>query len=911
VPDTVSSVETEPVDVQDDEIDQQEQALLRATKELFEKDDEAIMDLYYKDPVTRESTDETKTYHELKVVLSGDKGLEILKNAVRVNMRYKAAKYDELYVEVGKKREVEMKKVRGKMSKIREAAGVTPSDNWHIFEKVGDVILEIDKQMETFRVIGNKAREILNTDGLDNDGLSPEEKAGSVGARRGRLLKALEGLAYFKQQPMVVETVCEIVKTFLINPYFIQLKFMNFLFAGPAGTGKTSIVRAASKVFSASGIFVYETVVEGGRDNFIAAYEGQTVGKTMNFLISGLDAGVTFVDEAYSITTWDKGTPSSYGSEATSAMVDFMTKYKGLYCLMYAGYEKEMRRYFLAANEGLSRRIPYQFKLKDYTPNALVYIFKISLLRELGIKDQSDQAVRYIETAFELKAWKWFEELVSESSKRQKRVYNSPQFDELTQKYYNREVTILPNYKFMYEIFKDQAGSMSNLAEVVAIELISSMPLTDAYMTKLPPSEYPDPMIIEDYAESSSSDPSTPQSDTASDDLERKRSVMQLVETRKRRFMFRKANTVEFMKNAIRFKIKTGYLSESALFLEEFDNVAKIADDGTEAYFERELLLSRDIPGYVYRKESWYDMDATIDPDDTDVDDSEFEVRPDDPTPLKGKGGGGGGGGTKKVPTVLRFRVSDSPNNRLFGRWLSILNKPLTLKPATRRDAGSSSSNYTNSAWWYGNPTELAEAAKNAFFEKYTLKEHTLKPIKTSEPAYGTLNITNEKDYNKTKEYTRVSQTMMVSVNSTFDVEVRMMHYYDSDLPDDALRNHIYKFSQYQLRLINRHLSDNPMTRFIYSYGYPKDSFVAADRNFYFTRIEHTLNTMSVAGNYEKFKTHFGQVMKELVDMVQADVELLKGLSGFNVPLPKYAPGEEPYGVERKPPLVDDPEPGQ
>ena len=87
--------------------------------------------------------------------------------------------------------------------------------------------------------------------------------------------------------------------------------------------------------------------------------------------MANLDRGVVFIDEAYALTQWSDGKPEGYGSEAVSAMVEFMTRYKGLYCLLAAGYEREMTRYFLPTNPGLPRRFPYRFVLHDLTPDEL------------------------------------------------------------------------------------------------------------------------------------------------------------------------------------------------------------------------------------------------------------------------------------------------------------------------------------------------------------------------------------------------------------------------------------------------------------------------------------------------------------------------------------------------------------
>ena len=188
-------------------------------------------------------------------------------------------------------------------------------------------------------------------------------------------------LSRFAAQPHIVASVVDIVGVFLKNPRFLQTKFMNFVMVGAAGTGKTTLAAAIAAVFARAGMFVDDKVVDAGRAEFVGEYEGQTVARTRAFLVSNLDRGVVFIDEAYAITPWQDGKPEGYGSEAATAMVEFMTRYPGLYCIIVAGYEKEMTRYFLTSNEGMSRRFPNKFVLRDMSADDLLTVFKRALLK--------------------------------------------------------------------------------------------------------------------------------------------------------------------------------------------------------------------------------------------------------------------------------------------------------------------------------------------------------------------------------------------------------------------------------------------------------------------------------------------------------------------------------------------------
>lgn len=306
----------------------------------------------------------------------------------------------------------------------------------------------------------------------------------SIWWMRDELVEALQRLSDFSGQPVIVDAVCEIVLAFINNPAVIQKKFMNFMITGEAGTGKTTIASYISDVFVAAGLFVRKGFREVGRTDFIAGYEGQTAQKTLDFLITNLDYGVVFLDEAYALTKWHDGKPEAYGDEAMSGIVQFFTKYKGLTCMITAGYEKEMRRYFLPTNPGLSRRIPYQFAIRDYSAPELINILKLKTLEMLnygkpGYEDfplperldkPNDADHLFTPGAFELLRYT----IENGMSFREESMALQDTYDPSTRKYYPYEKFRRPQYRFLYEVFKNQAGAMTNLAEAEIVPLIST-----------------------------------------------------------------------------------------------------------------------------------------------------------------------------------------------------------------------------------------------------------------------------------------------------------------------------------------------------------------------------------------------------------------------------------------------------
>jgi DNA replication protein DnaC len=202
---------------------------------------------------------------------------------------------------------------------------------------------------------------------------------------RAEMASALESITTdFASQAILLEAIADICKAFLRNPLVINNTFLNFIFLGNAGAGKTRLATSVAFVLGKLGIFIYDQLVVCGRSDLIAEYEGQTATKTRNFLNANLEK-VIFLDEAYSLTTWqNKGDDgprvlSAYSGEATTELVAFLSQRIGSVCFMAAGYEEQMLNDFIPSNEGIRRRFPFCVWLSDYTAEQLIEIYLDSL----------------------------------------------------------------------------------------------------------------------------------------------------------------------------------------------------------------------------------------------------------------------------------------------------------------------------------------------------------------------------------------------------------------------------------------------------------------------------------------------------------------------------------------------------
>jgi hypothetical protein len=175
--------------------------------------------------------------------------------------------------------------------------------------------------------------------------------------------------------------------------------FINIVFTGPAGVGKTKLANTVGYVYAKSGILLIGEVIIVSPKDMIGEYIGQTAPKTAGILMKGLES-IIFIDEAYQIMPCDKGEiikgTKSFGPEAITEIVNFLDKYIGLSIMIVAGYEREIQGCFFEANEGLPRRFPIRYNLPPYSIESLLNIFLNDVNKRLGKEIFTKDIVNYI-----------------------------------------------------------------------------------------------------------------------------------------------------------------------------------------------------------------------------------------------------------------------------------------------------------------------------------------------------------------------------------------------------------------------------------------------------------------------------------------------------------------------------------
>lgn len=147
---------------------------------------------------------------------------------------------------------------------------------------------------------------------------------------------------------------------------------LNMEFVGNPGTAKTTVARIAAGIFHEVGLLPGDGLVEVGRADLVAKYEGQTAAKVKE-VFQKAKGKVLFIDEAYSLVeNWE----GEFGDEAINTIVQEMENNRENTIVIFAGYPDKMENFF-ARNPGLRSRVPFSITFKDYSADEMLQITEL------------------------------------------------------------------------------------------------------------------------------------------------------------------------------------------------------------------------------------------------------------------------------------------------------------------------------------------------------------------------------------------------------------------------------------------------------------------------------------------------------------------------------------------------------
>lgn len=146
----------------------------------------------------------------------------------------------------------------------------------------------------------------------------------------------------------------------------------HFVFAGPPGTGKTTVARIIGKVFAGLGLLSSGHVVEAQRVTLVGQHLGHTALKTSEVIDSALN-GVLFIDEAYALVNTGYSGGDAFGKEALQVLLKRAEDDRDRLVVVLAGYRAEMTE-LLSSNPGLISRFNTRVDFPSYSADELVLI---------------------------------------------------------------------------------------------------------------------------------------------------------------------------------------------------------------------------------------------------------------------------------------------------------------------------------------------------------------------------------------------------------------------------------------------------------------------------------------------------------------------------------------------------------
>ncbi|WP_328718098.1 AAA family ATPase [Streptomyces sp. NBC_00247] len=253
--------------------------------------------------------------------------------------------------------------------------------------------------VESLTTSGNGRRDAWgygDAEGTDPAGTAPDgvEAPGEIGPLAE--LEGLIGLANVKQQVRTLVNLTQLAQRRAQLGMSAPPMSRHLVFAGPPGTGKTTVARLYGTVLAQLGALRSGHLVEVSRADLVAQVIGGTAIKTTETFNRAL-GGVLFIDEAYTLTSHSGGSGPDFGREAVDTLLKLMEDHREDVVVVAAGYSGEMQS-FLGSNPGLASRFSRTVEFENYAVPELVAIVETMCARhqyELGEGTSAALAVHF------------------------------------------------------------------------------------------------------------------------------------------------------------------------------------------------------------------------------------------------------------------------------------------------------------------------------------------------------------------------------------------------------------------------------------------------------------------------------------------------------------------------------------
>ncbi|MEU6352505.1 right-handed parallel beta-helix repeat-containing protein [Streptomyces sp. NPDC047072] len=228
-----------------------------------------------------------------------------------------------------------------------------------------------------------------DTEGTDPAGAPavPDQVGGPLGE-----LDALIGLEDVKQQVRTLVNLTRLAQRRASMGMPVPPMSRHLVFAGPPGTGKTTVARLYGAILTELGVLRSGHLVEVSRADLVAQIVGGTAIKTTETFNRAL-GGVLFIDEAYTLVSDSRGGGADFGREAVDTLLKLMEDHREDMVVVVAGYTDEMTG-FLASNPGLASRFSRTVEFANYSVPDLVAIMESMCARhQYELEDATRKAL--------------------------------------------------------------------------------------------------------------------------------------------------------------------------------------------------------------------------------------------------------------------------------------------------------------------------------------------------------------------------------------------------------------------------------------------------------------------------------------------------------------------------------------
>ncbi|MFB6809479.1 AAA family ATPase [Streptomyces sp. NPDC056387] len=201
--------------------------------------------------------------------------------------------------------------------------------------------------------------------------LSDEERSALLDEAMAEL-DAMVGLAPVKRQVRSLSAQLRMAAVRRSQGLAAAPAPQHLVFAGPPGTGKTTVARVVGMVFAGLGLLERGHVVEVQRVDLVGQHLGETAIKTSQAIDRALN-GVLFIDEAYALSNTGYSGGDAFGKEALQVLLKRAEDDRHRLVVVLAGYPGEITE-LLSTNPGLASRFNTRVDFPAYATDELVLI---------------------------------------------------------------------------------------------------------------------------------------------------------------------------------------------------------------------------------------------------------------------------------------------------------------------------------------------------------------------------------------------------------------------------------------------------------------------------------------------------------------------------------------------------------